>query len=488
MMAMAPPLQVSSFPLAPTFGRPLGAPAPRGPSLSTWAGVAVSPRSPPMALRTLPNAVAAAPVLQTLPGAIAAPAAGLARVATAPQLPSERPVVYGLHDPVINKQMINKINELLQNEGSLRAICNNCFDRSTPTGRLDVNGLTRFKAMMEQSYGVPPTAANNFQDALERFDFDGNGSLDKLETFRLTKAYLLEFRRLRGGDPELLIPCQTPSEAGYTIARELAKGTQGVASLGTGPHGEQVVIKTYTKKKATAVFMEEFKQEMESMHRLDGHPNIAKCLDIFQDSQNLYMITLPNLGGDLRDLRSGAQRQGVAMTETWWKGIFKQCFEALGYMHVHALMHCDIKEANIMCRTENFSAPEVVLIDLGLVSAMANQEGGLMGTLGYMPPETWATGKWFPRGDIFSMGVVMLQLLSDRVPNADTGRKAMFVEGCRNAREICEATRTRPAPLHLMQVQSAGVRQLVDGCLQKVKNSRPTAPQALALPWLASVR
>eukprot|EP00971_Amphidinium_carterae_P053962 1062501-Amphidinium_carterae.1 len=40
---------------------------------------------------------------------------------------------------------------------------------------------------------------------------------------------------------------------------------------------------------------------------------------------------------------------------------------------------------------------------------------GVGGTPGYIPPETWSTGKWFPRGDNFSMGVTMVQL-TDRMP------------------------------------------------------------------------
>jgi len=225
---------------------------------------------------------------------------------------------------------------------------------------------------------------------------------------------------------------------------------------------------------------------MDAMRTLGGHPNIAECIEIFQDVRCLYMVTPANRGGDLTALRERGRANGVPMVEDWWRILFRQCFEALAYMHGNALMHCDIKEANIMLRTEDLlRVPEVVIIDLGLVAAMAGQDIGGMGTLGYIPPETWSHGKWFPRGDVFSMGVVIVQLLSDKVPDKKQGKEGLFTEGCRGPREIKQATMTREPQYHLMEVQTPDFVGLCRGCLQKARRSRPKAPQALANPWFS---
>ena len=51
-----------------------------------------------------------------------------------------------------------------------------------------------------------------------------------------------------------------------------------------------------------------------------------------------------------------------------------------------------------MLKTENYHNPQVVVIDLGLSRAATSDIEGVGGTPGYIPPETWHTGKWYPRG------------------------------------------------------------------------------------------
>merc|ERR1711970_656344 len=108
-----------------------------------------------------------------------------------------------------------------------------------------------------------------------------------------------------------------------------------------------------------------------------------------------------------------------------------------------------------MLKTANYQQPQVVVIDLGVAKAMAASDEGIPhGTPGYVPPETWETKKWFPTGDVFSLGVVILQVMIDKSPPTgprDQGSPGgIFVEGCANVREIFLATQSRPAPTHLI--------------------------------------
>merc|ERR1712232_590405 len=155
------------------------------------------------------------------------------------------------------------------------------------------------------------------------------------------------------------------------------------------------------------------------------------------------------------------------------------------------MMHCDIKEPNIMLKTTNFHRPEVVLIDFGVSKTMVMTNSSLCGTPGYIPPETFDTGKWFPRGDVFSLGVVMPQVVCDKIP--PTGMRTLqtpggiFIEGCADMPQIQHATKTRRPPFNLFPNHMHGLSSLVQKLLEKQVRSRPSAPQALKDPWFKAV-
>jgi serine/threonine protein kinase len=160
-------------------------------------------------------------------------------------------------------------------------------------------------------------------------------------------------------------------------------------------------------------------------------------------------------------------------------------------MHQQAMMHCDVKEPNLMLRTDDYHNPEIVIIDFGVAKAMTKDDGMCSGTPGYMPPETMNTGKWHARGDVFSMGVVMMQLLTRKVPDEDlmaqTGRLiGVFLDGCQTMDDIKMAVNTRQPPFHLMPPQMSGLTQICRKCLDKNFKNRPKAPVVLKDPWFQS--
>jgi len=192
-------------------------------------------------------------------------------------------------------------------------------------------------------------------------------------------------------------------------------------------------------------------------------------------------------------VKARATQQGVSMTEDWWRCLFRQCFEALSFMHQQAMMHCDIKEPNLMIKTGSFMAPQAVLIDFGVAKAMASPDTtGCCGTPGYIPPETWVQRRWFPGGDVFSMGVVMLQVLIDKVP-ASSGMRTrqtpggIFLEGTCTYREVAEVTRTREPPVQLISQAYSRLTEVVLATLRKDLMSRLRAPRVLAHPWFSSL-
>lgn len=203
------------------------------------------------------------------------------------------------------------------------------------------------------------------------------------------------------------------------------------------------------------------------------------------------MVGEAYLGGDFTTLKQRAIQQGVQLTDQWWRGIFQQCFEGMKFMHAQAMIHCDLKEPNMMLKTTNFHSPAVVIIDFGVSKAMVDQAGGPRGTPGYIPPETLDSGKWFPRGDCFSMGVAMIQLLTDKVPPQGARTTAtpggIFIEGCMTVQDIFNATREREPPYHLLHPSQSGLTRLLRQLLSKQMNFRSTPTQVLKDAWFANV-
>merc|ERR1711966_332945 len=126
---------------------------------------------------------------------------------------------------------------------------------------------------------------------------------------------------------------------------------------------------------------------METMRNLEACPFIMKCIEIFQDEEHFYCVNELLAGGDLTSLRMNAAINGLSLTESYFQCIFKQAIQALEYMHRHAMMHCDIKEPNIMLKTQDYERPQIALIDFGLAQCSAGL-GISGGTPGYISPET----------------------------------------------------------------------------------------------------
>jgi serine/threonine protein kinase len=242
-------------------------------------------------------------------------------------------------------------------------------------------------------------------------------------------------------------------------------------------------------KKSTKEFsLEDFKREFRIMQEFGDHPHIAHAHEIFQDQNSYYLVQDAYEGGDLASLNHNAKKAGVPMTKNWWRKVFTQSFQGLQYLHDHAIIHCDIKESNVMLKTRNYHSPELAIIDFGVSQAFGADRALMIGTPGYMPPEIWTERKWLPVGDIFSMGVVVLQMVTDNIPNhgklkPGEKQRGIFAEDCYSVSDVAKATKHRDAPVQLIPQYLSGLSSLCSRLLDKKWMNRPTASQALDDPW-----
>jgi len=379
---------------------------------------------------------------------------------------------------------VRYLSNVVLNPYDLKLKAQEVFDALVTSGGINVVQLSEFKKRMEDGLQIPNIPINNYNDAFDRFDFNGDKLLDFHELWKLLRELLTEQLHTENGGNGVSVPWKTPAQGGYTTVKVLKAGGQGSASLARDAYGAECVLKSYLKKAVDLGGMQAVKDEMATMQALGGHTGIAHCFDIFQDQQYFYVTGYFYKGGDLTALRKNAIAKHVDMTELWWQKIFYQCFSALAYMHQKAIMHCDIKEDNLMVKEDMHVLPEIVIIDLGMAEAMRGKGKGLCGTPGYIPPEVYMDGKWFPRGDVFSMGVVMLQLLSDCVPDVDNGIFGIFQQGCKKLKELAVASLTREPSMDRLEVKTPAFVDLLRQCLAKDRKQRPKAPIVLENSWI----
>jgi serine/threonine protein kinase len=162
-------------------------------------------------------------------------------------------------------------------------------------------------------------------------------------------------------------------------------------------------------------FVDRFRQEARTIARLQ-HPHILPVYDYGSEDDILYLVMAHIDGGSLSDLITEGPLN-LRKVET----LLKEIAGALDYAHRHGITHRDIKPANILIDSEGHA----LLADFGiakLTEGGANLTGtGIVGTPAYMSPEQ---GKGLPadkRSDVYSLGVVVYEMLTGRQPfSADT--------------------------------------------------------------------
>jgi serine/threonine protein kinase len=271
------------------------------------------------------------------------------------------------------------------------------------------------------------------------------------------------------------IPFVSLESGGYSFTEDIAKTNQGKISLAADAvTGSLCCVKCYDKPMLSET-LELLISEASLLFDLGKHPNIGGALNIFQDPISYYLVQPYYRGGNLVGLKKRAVGEGVCPTEVWWSSIFCQCLEGLAHMHSQGVMHCDIKEPNIMLLNEDLQEPGVVIIDLGVAQLAQTERAIIYGTPGYIPPEVWDAKNWLPQSDMFSLGVVVVQML--------LGKTGIFTEGTRTHREVMKATSVRNPPLELMPLEFPHFRWLGEKLLAKDFLARPTAASLLVEPW-----
>ena len=229
----------------------------------------------------------------------------------------------------------------------------------------------------------------------------------------------------------------------YHLERLLGRGGMGtvyLASLGAGEAERRVAVKMVSPHLDSALVLRRFHKEREILASLD-HPNIARLLDGGTSEDGLpYFVMEYVLGQSLLD---HCDVHGLG-TPDRLRLIVDVC-AAVGYAHARNVVHRDIKPSNVMVTGEGV----VKLLDFGIArivdrdspdGAMTSTFGGRAMTPDYASPEQVRGDRASERSDIYSLGVVLYELLTGRRPyRLKTGSQEEL------ARAICEQDPAKPS-------------------------------------------
>jgi serine/threonine-protein kinase len=219
--------------------------------------------------------------------------------------------------------------------------------------------------------------------------------------------------------------------AHYRILRRLGKGGMGEVFLAedTKQHGRKVALKVLPDELTRSESrLRRFKQEARAVLALN-HPNILTVFEIGESADSYYLATEYIEGETLRQC---LWREPLRLDEAL--GVAIQVAMALEAAHNAGIVHRDIKPENIMLRQDRFVRDRFVkVLDFGLAkltdreSSASDPEavtipitetspGLVMGTSGYMSPEQAEGESIDARSDIFSLGVVMYEMIAGEPP------------------------------------------------------------------------
>lgn len=158
-------------------------------------------------------------------------------------------------------------------------------------------------------------------------------------------------------------------------------------------------------------FVKKFKREAQSAASL-SHPNIVGIYDVGTGSSNYYIVMEYIKGQTLKELIKSKGTLGVEYATN----IAIQICYALDHAHKNHIVHRDIKSHNILMREDN----SVKVTDFGIARAVSSSTitntGNVIGSVHYFSPEQARGGYTDEKSDIYSLGVVMYEMVTGRLP------------------------------------------------------------------------
>ena len=317
---------------------------------------------------------------------------------------------------------------------------------AAPATRQQAGGWPRVKALFLAALDRPPAARAAFLDgacagdAALRQRVEALLAADRITDSPLeTPAAELALRLIHQ-------PAETSAIGrrigAYRVIRRLGHGGMGAVYLAVRDDGEyrdQVAIKLIRAGLDSAAILRRFRQERQILANLK-HPNIARLLDGGASRDDAPYFVMEHIEGEPIDRYCDAHR----LTLNARVELSCTVCRAVQVAHRNLVVHCDLKPSNILVTSEGIPK----LLDFGVARLLDPERGaeagstvtGRLMTPEYASPEQIRGAPVTTASDVYSLGVVLYELLIGRSPYGADGRNRYALE-----HEVCERQPPRPS-------------------------------------------
>jgi len=257
------------------------------------------------------------------------------------------------------------------------------------------------------------------------------------------------------------IPIGTLFAKRYLIVADLGKGGMGrVYKVLDKEINEVIALKVLKPEIASdEQIIERFRNELKLARRI-SQKNVCGMYHLSKDENNIHYITMEFVPGE--DLKSLIRRIGqLTIGKTIFIGM--QICEGLAEAHRLGVVHRDLKPQNIMIDQEG----HVRIMDFGIARSLQRegltQADMIIGTPEYMAPEQFEGAEIDNRTDIYSLGVVLFEMLTGRLPFQ--GDSPLSI-ACKHKSEFPQA------PRQFNEQIPASLNQIILKCLEKKREHR----------------
>ena len=216
-----------------------------------------------------------------------------------------------------------------------------------------------------------------------------------------------------------IAPSQAPSavfkEGRYLVKQLLGEGaTKKVYLVNDTTLDRDVAFAIIKTEGLDEVGRQRIFREAQAMGRLGEHPNIVHIYDLGEEGGHPYMVLPVMTGGDVESLMKDALDHRLPLEQTIQ--IAKDMCRALEFAHSQGMVHRDLKPGNVWLTADGTAK----IGDLGLAvfadRSRLTQEGMMVGTVSYMPPEEAMGSAVTSSADLYSLGCMLYEMVTGTPP------------------------------------------------------------------------